>query len=179
MRRIFSLVAVGLLAACSAPVSVPIGETVSIQKLLSDTRGRPYECVNYDARTDSCEGIAKRQVRGDRIFYDVSMLVPGPNADTIKVKIGASFKIEGGRYCGNLSRADIRTEGRLPPAQRSLLEELFLAEMISMGDVCGLYVQDASGSYTSVTTDRQGRVLRDGVEPVEFFRGPKKLRLAI
>lgn len=179
MRRILSLSVLAFLAACAAPTTMPSGEPVSIRKMLSDTSGRPYECVNYDAGTDTCEGIAKRKVRGDRIFYDVSMLVPGPNFDTVKVKIAADFKIEGGRYCGNLARADIRTEGRLTPGQRSLLEEVFLAEMISIGDVCGLYVRDSSGSYTSVTTDRAGRVMRDGVEPVQFFSRPKRLRLAL
>ena len=178
MRIFLSLFALALLAACASP-TMPSGEAVSIQKMLSDTRGRPYECVNYDPGSDTCEGIAKRKVRGDRIHYDVSMLVPGPNFDTVRVNIAADFKIEGGRYCGNLARADIRTEGRLTPGQRSLLEEVFLAEMISLGDVCGLYVRDSSGRYTSVTTDRAGRVMRDGVEPVWFFSRPKRLRLAI
>ncbi len=178
MRLIKSLSALVLLAACGAP-AMPVGEPVTIQKMLSDTRGRPYECVNYDVQSDTCEGIALRKVRGDRISYDVSMLIPGPNRDTVKVKIAADFKIEGGRYCGNLARADIRTEGRLTPAQRSLLEEIFLAELISIGDVCGLYIRDSSGRYTSVTTDRSGRVMRDGVEPVQFFSRPKRLRVAI
>jgi len=179
MRRILSVSALVFLAACGGSATVPSGEQVSIQKLLSDTRGRPYECVNYDAGSDSCEGIARRSVRGDRIHYDVALLVPGPNRDTVTVRIGAEFQIEGSRYCGSLARADIRTEGQLTPAQRSLLEEVLLAEMILMGDVCGTYVRDTAGRYTSVTTDRAGRVLRDGVEPVQFFRGPKKLRLAM
>ena len=110
MRRFLSLSALAFLTACAAPATMPSGEPVSIQKLLSDTRGRPYECVNYDAGTDTCEGIAKRKVRGNKISYDVSLLVPGPNADLVKVKIAADFQIEGGRYCGNLARADIRTE---------------------------------------------------------------------
>lgn len=177
--RYFAGIFALLLTACGAPTVMPSGEPVSIQKMLSDTRGKPYECIAYDASSDTCEGIAKRRVRGDRIHYDVSMLIPGPNFDMVKVKIGASFRIEGGRYCGNLANADIRAEGKLTPAQKSLLEEVFLAEMISMGDLCGIYVRDSAGRYTSVTTDRSGRVMRDGVEPVQFFSGPKRLRLAI
>lgn len=179
MLKFSGILALFVLAACAAPTVMPSGEPVSIQKMLSDTRGKPYECIKYDAASDSCEGIAKRRVRGNQIYYDVALLVPGPNFDTIKVNIGASFKIEGARYCGNLSRADIRTEGKLTPAQKSLLEEVFLAEMVSMGDVCGLYVRDGSGRYTSVTTDRAGRVMQDGVEPVLFFSRPKRLRLAL
>ncbi len=179
MRGFLGVSALFLLVGCggASPTVMPSGEPVSIQKLVSDTRGRPYECINYDPGSDSCEAIAKRQVRGDRISFDVSMLVPGPNADTVKVKIVADFRIEGGRYCGNLARADIRSEGNLTPSQRSLLEEVFLAEMISMGELCGLYVQDAAGGYTSVTTDRAGRVFEGGIEPVRFFSRPKRLRI--
>lgn len=180
MIRFFAgISALVLLAACGAPTVMPKGEPVSIQKMLSDTRGKPYECINYDSGSDTCEGIAKRRVRGDRIHFDVSMLVPGPNFDMIRIDIAAGFKIEGGRYCGTMANADIRTRGNLTPGQRSLLEEVVLAELLSMGHVCGHYVRDTSGRYTSVTTDRSGRVMRDGVEPVWFFSRPKRLRLAV
>ncbi|NNL72177.1 MAG: hypothetical protein HKP29_02320 [Silicimonas sp.] len=179
MRYFLGFIALSLLTACAAPTVMPDGQPVSINKMLADTRGKPYECINYHAGSDTCEGIAKRRVRGDRIYYDVALLVPGPRFDKVRVNISANFKIEGGRYCGNMKRADIQAVGRLTPAQKSLLEEVILAEMISMGDICGMYVKDASGRYTSVTTDRAGRVMRDGVEPVWFFSGPKKLRLAL
>ena len=176
MRK-FALISALFLAACGAPTVMPSGEQVSIQKLLSDTHGKPYECINYDAGSDTCEGLAKRNVRGNRISYDAAFLVPGPNSDAVRVNVATDFRIEGARYCGNLVNADIRTEGRLTPAQKSLFEEVFLAEMISMGDLCGLYVKDGAGRYQSVTTDRAGRVMRDGVEPVVFFSQPKRLRL--
>lgn len=176
MRVLLGFAGLSVLVGCAATV-VPEGETIAIQKLLSDTQGRPYECASYDVGTDTCSGLAKRTVRGDQISFDVSVLVPGPNADAVKIKIGADFVIEGGRYCGNLSRADLRAEGDLSPAERSLLEELLLVELIRLGDVCGFYLRDASGGYNSVTTDRTGRVIPDGVEPVQFFAGPKTLRL--
>lgn len=167
------------LTACGAPTVMPSGEPVTIQKMLSDTRGRPYECINYDPSSDTCEWLSKVKVRGDRISFDGAMIFPGPNSEVIKLRVNASFKIEGGRYCGNLKNAEIRTEGDLTPAQRSLVEEVFLAQMISMGELCGTYVRDSAGRYTSVTTDRSGRVMQDGVEPVRFFSRPKALRLAV
>ena len=171
--------AFSVFAGCTVAPSLPEGETVSISKMLTDTRGRPYECFNYDAATDSCEGIAKRRVTGDRIHFDVSMLVPGPKFDMIKISISASFKIEGARYCGNMRNAEITAKGDLNPAEKSVLEEVILAQMISLGDLCGAYVRGPSGAYTSVTTDREGRILPDGMDRVWFFDQPRKLRLAV
>ena len=61
-RTLAKLIPILVLAACGT--ALPKGEAVPIQKVLSDTRGLPYECVNYDAASDSCAGIARRSVRG-------------------------------------------------------------------------------------------------------------------
>jgi hypothetical protein len=175
MTRYFAkFLPVFVLAACG--MAMPDGEIVPIQKILSDTRGLNYECVNYDAGSDTCEGIAHREVLGDRIFFDVSMIVPGPNFDIVQMQVSADFRIEGGRYCGDMSNADVRVEGELSAGQRSLIEEVVLAQLLSMGEVCGLYYRE-NGEYVSITTDRAGRVLPDSVEIVRFFEHPKDLRL--
>ncbi|NNE79605.1 MAG: hypothetical protein HKN18_04955 [Silicimonas sp.] len=173
-RFLAKFIPILVLAACGT--ALPRGEAVPIQKVLADTRGLNYECVNYDASTDSCEGLARRKVRGDRIYYDASFIFPGPNFDVIRMSMAADFRIEGGRYCGDMSDADIKIEGKLSAGQRSLIEEIMLAEMLSLGEVCGVYYRE-NGQYVSVTTDRAGRVLPDGVESVRFFKRPKQLRL--
>ena len=177
MRLISGLLSLVLLAGCGSAVVIPEGETVSIQKLLSDTNGRPYECFAYDVGTDSCAAIAKRQVRGDKIAYDMAVLVTGPNSDAVKVSIDLDFQIVDGRYCGNYKRAEISAEGNLTPAQSSLLEELLLAELLQLGDFCEGYLRTPSGAYYSVTSDRLGRVYWESSVPVVFFSRPKKLRL--
>lgn len=177
MRLISSLFSLVLLAGCGSVVAVPEGETVSIQKLISDTNGRPYECFGYDVATDSCAALAKRQVRGDQLSYDMTVLVSGPNSDAVKVNIDLDFQIVDGRYCGNYKRAEISSDGDLTPAQSSLLEELLLAELIRLGDFCEGYLQTPSGAYYSVTSDRLGRVYWESSVPVVFFSRPKKLRL--
>ena len=175
MTRLFAIFApILVLAACAAPM--PRGEAVPIQKVLSDTRGKNYECYNYDAETDTCEVIARRKVRGDRISYSASMLIPGPNFDIIRMNMDADFRIEGGRYCGNMANADFEIEGKLSAGHRSLIEEVMLAELLTMGEVCGVYYRE-NGQYISVSTDRAGRVHRDGVDVVHFLKRPKKLRL--
>lgn len=163
-----------VLAACGT--ALPKGEIEPIRKVLSDNRSLPFECVNYDAASDSCGSIVSRRISGDRIFYEATALLPGPGVDLVRVKMNVDFKIEGSRYCGNMRNADLRLEGKLSPGQRSLMQELVLADLISMGDVCGVYYREGGG-YVSVTTDRAGRVVPHGVESVHFFKRPKKLRL--
>lgn len=181
MRLILGLFSLVLLAGCGAVPSsqgrLVEGETVAIQKLLTETRGRPYECFEYDGDTDTCSGLAKWTVRGDVIRFDLKLLAQGPALQPVTVNIAANFLIEGNRFCGNFKRADLRTEGKMTPAQKSLFDELFLVEMIMLGDICGSYVQESSGTYFSLTTDRSGRLLEDGVAPVQFFSRPKSLRM--
>ncbi|MEO0944712.1 MAG: hypothetical protein AAFY06_07690 [Pseudomonadota bacterium] len=177
MRLIAGLFSLALLASCGTVSAPPEGEAVSIQKLLSDTNGRPYECFGYEEETDSCAAIAKRVVRGNTLGYNMSVLVPGPNWQAVKVNIDLDFQIVDGRYCGNYKQAEITSEGNLTPAQRSLLEELMLAELLMMGDFCEGYLQTPSGTYYSVTSDRLGQVYWDSSVPVAFFARPKKLRL--
>ena len=164
------------LALAGCGTALPKGEVEPIRKVLSDNRSLPFECVNYDAASDSCEGIVSRRVRGDRIFYEATALLPGPEFDLVRVRMNVDFTIEGSRYCGNMRNADLRFEGKLSPGERSLMQELVLAELISMGDVCGVYYRE-SGGYVSVTTDRAGRVVPHGVDSIHFFNRPKKLRL--
>lgn len=177
MRLISGLLSLVLLAGCGTVAAPPEGEAVSIQKLLSDTNGRPYECFGYDQETDSCAALAKRKVRGNTLGYNMSVLVPGPNRKAVKINVELDFQIVDGRYCGNYKRAEITSEGDLTPAQRSLLEELLLAELLMMGDFCEGYLQTPSGAYYSVTSDRVGQVYWDSSVPVAFFSNPKKLRL--
>ena len=162
------------LAACGT--ALPKGEVEPIRKVLSDNRALPFECVTYDARTDSCRVLVTRRVSGERIRFEGVGLVQGPDSDLIRMKLMMDFRIEGSRYCGNMRNADIQLEGKLSPGERSLIEEVVLAELISMGDVCGVYYREGGG-YLSVTTDRAGRVVPDGVDQVHFFKRPKKLRL--
>ncbi len=169
---LLSVVLAGL-TACGP--TLPDLEVEPIRKVLSDNSALPYECVNYDLRSDSCEGLVTRRVKGDRIYYEALALVPGPS-DPINMRLKVDFKIEDTRYCGHMRDADLAFDGTLTPGQRSLLQELLLAQLISYGDVCGAYFREGEG-YISVTTDRNGRLMPQGVETSHFFARPKPLRL--
>jgi hypothetical protein len=174
LKRFFALSAALLLSAACAP-SLPQGQIEPIRKVLSDNRSLPYECVNYDAKSDSCEGLITRRLQGDRIFYEATAVMPGPS-DILNTRMKVDFTIENGRYCGNMRTADLHFEGTLTTSQRSFLQELMLAQLISFGDVCGVYYRNG-GAYVSVTTDREGRVMPEGVDTIHFFATPKRLRL--
>ena len=174
MSRIAILPAVCFALASCGP-AVPDLQVEPIRKVLLDNSALPYECVNYDSRTDSCEGLVTRRVKGDRIYYEALALVPGP-AKPVNMRLKVDFQIEDARYCGDMRDADLVFEGALTPGQRSLMQELFLAQLISYGSICGSYFREGEG-YISITTDRDGRVTPQGVETSHFFARPKALRL--
>ena len=163
------------LAACASTSTLPTAELVPVKMVLSETRGQPYECLNYDAGTDSCEILSKNRVRGDTIKFETTAMFRGPQNETVQMRIIADFEIVGSLYCGDMADVEIEVKGDLSAGERSLLQELMLAEMIRTGEVCGAYFRE-SGQYLSVTTDGSGRIIPDSVDRVQFFKAPKRLR---
>ncbi len=169
------LVSLGLLilAAC-APV--PKGEPVPIKLLFAENAQKPYECAEYDSRSNSCEAIAVRKVRGNRVEYRAEFILPRlpgvPGQGHVTVR--APFQIEGDRYCGNFRRSDVRIKG-LPSSYATDLAIALKVELAKEGDICTRYYRDGAG-YVSVTTKRDGSPIRDGTGPVVFLTQPKALR---
>ena len=179
MRRVFSICAVLVLSGCAVSVPEPEGERVHIKQVLRDTSGRPYECNNYDPETDSCEVISRRKVSGERIFYDVRFLMPPHpqrGGDPLPINLKAAFVIKGDRYCGNLSRSELKIEADLSPSDRSLMEELLIAGLVELGNVCGAYYRDDKG-YVGVSETLDGQIAPDSIDRIAFFPRPKRLRL--
>lgn len=173
MKKIVTLGVLILAAAC-APV--PKGDPVPIKLLFAENARKPYECAEYDARSNSCEAIAVRKVRGNRVEYRAEFIlprlpgVPGQG----RVTINAPFRIEGDRYCGNFRRSDVKIKG-LPSSYATDLAIALKVELAKEGDICTRYYRDGSG-YVSVTTKRDGTPIRDGTGPVVFLSQPKALR---
>ncbi len=173
MKKIVTLGVLFLAAAC-APT--PKGEPVPIKLLFAENAKKPYECAEFDARSNSCEALAVRRVRGDRVEYRAEFIlprlpgVPGQG----HVTINAPFKIEGNRYCGNFGRSDVKIKG-LPSSYATDLAIALKVQLAKEGDVCTSYYRDGAG-YLSVTTRRDGSPVRDGTGPVVFLTQPKALR---
>lgn len=173
MNKFFAL-GVLLLAAACAPV--PKGEPVPIKLLFAENAQKPYECAEFDARSNSCEALATRKVRGDRIDYRAEFILPRLPGVPGKghVTIDMPFQIEGDRYCGNFRRSNVRIKG-LPSSYATDLAIALKAELAKEGDLCTSYYRDGSG-YLSVTTRRDGSPIRDGTGVVVFLTQPKALR---
>ena len=92
-RPIAVVLGIFVLSAC-AP-TLPTGELVPVKMVLSETRGQPYECINYDAGTDSCEVISKNRVRGDLINFESTAMFRGPRNELIRMRMIADFEIVG------------------------------------------------------------------------------------
>ena len=79
MRRlILTLCLLAGLGACASNGELVAAKPVAVKTLLSMNKGKPFECVNYDQATDSCEAINRIRVRSDRIYFSTEFLLVGP-----------------------------------------------------------------------------------------------------
>lgn len=173
MKKLLVLGAV-LIAASCAPV--PRGEPVPIKMLFAENAGKPFECAEYEARSNTCEALAIRKVRGNRVDYRAEFIMPRlPGVPGIgKATIDVPFRIEGDRYCGTFRRSNVKITG-LPSSYATDLAIALKVQLSKEGDVCTRYYRNGAG-YLSVTTRRDGTPIRDGTGPVLFVERPKALR---
>lgn len=173
MKKFF-IVGLAMLVASCAPV--PRGEPVPIKMLFAENAGKPFECAEYEASSNTCEALALRKVRGNRVEYRAEFIMPRlPGIPGIgKATIDVPFQIEGDRYCGNFRRSKVKITG-LPSSYATDLAIALKVELAKEGDICTRYYRDGAG-YLSVTTKRDGTPIRDGTGPVVFLSTPKALR---
>ena len=173
MTRFLALLVLLALAACGAPQ--PRGEPVPLKRLFAETPR--YECIDYEASSDSCEGISLRSVSGGRVHFDAEFLLPPKRniPGRPRVFIKASFKLDETRYCGNFRNAKVKVTG-VPSSYAIDLAMILQIQMAKQGDMCTRYFRQSNGSYLSVTTRPDGTPVPNGVSPVHFLNAPKKLR---
>lgn len=173
MKRILCLFALAL-AAC-APT--PKGPPLPIKAVYAENKGKLWECGNFDASKQTCEAVAKRSLRGDRVNYDMTLLMPKlPGIPgRARINVQATFKVTGTAYCGRFTNARYRVTGVPPEAARSLSQGL-KQEMMKEGEVCTRYYRNGTDGYISETTRRDGTPIDDGVGRVQFFANAPALR---
>ncbi|MDJ0639226.1 MAG: hypothetical protein QNJ20_10350 [Paracoccaceae bacterium] len=173
MKRIFVATLLLITAAC-APV--PKGAAVPMKQLFSENSSRPFECTDYEASSDSCEGIARRTLRSNTVVYDAEFIMPRlPGVPgRPRVLVNMPFKLESTRYCGDFRTAKVQVRG-LPSSYNTDLAIAFKTQLAKEGAVCTSYYRDGGG-YVSVTTRPNGEPVRDGIGKVFFLSSPKKLR---
>lgn len=173
MKRLLVLCALLIVSSC-API--PKGEPVPIKMVFGENAEKRFECYEYEASSNTCEALAMRKVRGDRIDYRAEFIMPRlPGVPGIgKVTMNMPLQIEGDRYCGNFRQSNVKITG-LPSSYATDLAIALKAELSKDGDVCTQYYREERG-YLSVTTKRDGTPVRDGIGRVVFVERPKALR---
>ncbi len=178
MRRLVLMFTILIgMSACAPSGEVVQAKPVAVKTLLSMNSGKPFECVNYDEVTDSCEAINRIRVRSDRIFFSTDFLLVGPVGETVRATIDSDFELTEGGYCGSLEGARIRFEGNLTAAEQQAFREISSAVMSMTGDFCDRYFIDQFGRTFSLTFDRDGAARQDSLSFITYLRAPKRLRL--
>ncbi len=178
MRRLSLTICVFLgLGACAPQEDLIEAKPVAVKALLSMNQGKPFECVNYDEPTDSCEAINRIRVRSDRIFFSTDFLLVGPVGETVRATIDSDFTLADGGYCGSLEGSRIKFDGNLTPTEQQAFREISGVVMSMTGDFCDRYFIDEFGRVFSLSFDTDGQARQDSLSFVTYHKAPKRLRL--
>ena len=178
MRRlILTLCLLAGLGACASDGELVAAKPVAVKTLLSMNKGKPFECVNYDEATDSCEAINRIRVRSDRIYFSTDFLLVGPVGETVRATIDSDFTLADGGYCGSLKGSRVRFDGNLTPAEQQAFREITGVVMSMTGEFCDRYFIDEFGRTFSISFDEEGQARRDSLSFITFHRTAKRLRL--
>lgn len=174
-NKFLSLMAFTVLIACAATPEVPPLQTLPLKTFLKEISNRPYECYEYKGKTDSCQAIAKRTVKGTTMTMDVEMLHFLRGGGSVTAYIVADFELGKTAFCGDLSEAAIRIEGGVVPAPiRDQIADDLKRRLAKDGTSCSEYARDAQGQYYTLTRDASGQI-KGSVDRVWFFADRKRL----
>ncbi|MCV6594908.1 MAG: hypothetical protein OIF48_18300 [Silicimonas sp.] len=178
MLRLFQLLSVVLVLAGCAPRGEVLEATpVAVRALLAENRGKPYECVNFDPATDSCEAVSRIRLGRDRISLSTDFLLVGPVGETVRATIQSDFELNEGGYCGNLKNSRLRIDGNLTKVERAAFRDVFRVVSSATGDFCDRYFVDEFGRTFTLSFDKDGAARRESLSFVSYHRAPKRLRL--
>ena len=173
MKYVAILTAGVALAGCMEPVPTATSGAVPFAQVMAETEGRPYECVNYDRRTDSCEGLTTYNqnapntfaTRSRSIFDEQGRVVEG--SPVVRVR-GDQACIDGTDYGLTLVSGTSDLGLELALAQ---IDD-FLAQQ---GEICLVILCDGDDYIAQFVS---GPEMFTDVPPqhLTFFENPKRLR---
>ncbi|WP_368186671.1 hypothetical protein [Aestuariibius sp. HNIBRBA575] len=172
-----ALALVGL-TACAAPVAdVPRGEKVPAAQYLRELSATPYECVDYEAASDTCRFV-EQIVRTRGSYYAVGRTRVAEDSDVV-LRVKTMMLIEGDHVCFDRENTEFSLIGG-----SEFMNELLQAEMESAfaEDIfdealkpCQAYYRNPNGGYLIV--DFNGNTGEElGVQFPLFMASPKPLR---
>lgn len=175
LKKFLVVTALTALAACAAPLP-PKGEFVPIKQVFAENADKPFECVGYQAASDSCEGLGRSEVRGNTIvsstLFAIDIGVP------VQVRTVTRHPIVNGKSCGLIGRVKVTVEGADSPEGEAAITDMFSAMMTDLvSDLCVAYYRSGEGYFVEATT-LDGELV-EGVTDAgisRFFATQKKLR---
>ncbi len=173
MKYVFPFVGVAALSACMTPVAVPTG-TIPFSQVLAETADRPYECVDYEERTNSCAGYSTHEAQGEGRYIATSVVrlseeIPTIQATYVVVEQGLAICSVASSTVLQFTRdAGLNAELRLATLEREIRE---------LEDVCYAYSRTAGG-YRSQVVSGSDRALEDPISDYRYFSSRKLLRVA-
>ncbi|MDA8586821.1 hypothetical protein N9L47_11235 [Rhodobacteraceae bacterium] len=174
-NKLYVLLSLLILSACAAAPEVPDAKVIPIKAFLSANRALPYECLNYNARNDTCKILAKRSVSGNILKLDVNFFQFLRYRGSVSVRIVSDFEIGQTAYCGNLENAVIEGQSTIIPPH--IVEEILVAlrkDLANEGTQCSEYLRDDEGRFYTRSRDRSGRAIGT-TDRIWLFAEPKAL----
>ncbi len=165
-----------MLGGCDIAPEVTQGAQVPIPALLAETRALPYECLGYEAASDSCESLSRMSLQGSAVISRGQFVVsPAPR---ITAEAVVAFQLTAdGRACGNFSGIGLSFTG-LPEGDAQVVADRILREIFAgTGDVCVSYFRAGPDAFITELRDPDGALLPEGRDVVRFFATPKPLRI--
>lgn len=173
-KNLFTLFSLSILSACASVPEIPSATVVPIKSYLSENRDRPYECHEYNARTDSCKIVVKRSVSGDTLNLDAEFL-QFLQRGSVTIRIASDFEIGQTTYCGSLENAVV--EGTSTIAPPHIIDEAIEAARKGFardGVQCSEYLRDEQGRIYTRSRDSSGGVVGT-TDRIWLFAEPKRL----
>lgn len=163
----------GLTACMTPPPSVP--GTIPFTQVLAETQGRPFECLNYDARTDTCEAITTYASLGGNVYSSRSRSIFDEAGG--QVDVTGTFSALNGQICSDASDLELtRVSG-----QADLQGELAMATVVDFlkdeGVGCvGFFRGEGDVEYTARYTSGSEFFMQTNPQSLTYFDAPKRLR---
>ncbi len=177
MKRVIRMMAaVAVTATLAACATTPVKEEiVPVKTVQAETAGRAFECLNYDAATDSCEGIGQWSISGDTATA-ISDVALADGSEILQMSVTSKHNIVDGKICGLIGEPTIRLNGKnTKPGENFLVD--FMGGFLTgiMSETCSTYYRSGDGYFIEAAT-MDGTVLPDFSGSTQFFAERKTLR---
>lgn len=173
-RFVVLLPCLALTACADLPSDATRGAILPYSAVLAETTGRPWECLGYDAASDTCESVARTTRRGSTFTTEGSLGRSAGRGGFYALRATGEMD-EKGRVCFDPSDLDMRVGQGATTEEDRFITELTLGAMRELGRTCtAIYRQD--DHYVAQSQTAAGQPVPGGRKTLHFFEHPKKLR---